>query len=141
MLREEFIKTLFEFFAASQKTLFEMTKLTKPETLTQIHYNILEYLYFNDGKSLSDLADCMYLSMPNASREVKKLKEKNMVKKVDDITDKRKHYIFLSDEGRTLMKETFDSMIIHLESKFISLDKNDQVELEGYMQKIIKKLF
>jgi DNA-binding MarR family transcriptional regulator len=75
MLREDFIQLMFGYFSGSSKTLFELYVNAKPESITPIQYNIMEYLYFNNHKNLSEISDCMYLSMPNASREVKKLIE------------------------------------------------------------------
>lgn len=141
MLRKEFMQLLFEYFAESQKTLFDLTKKSRADNLTSIQYNILEYLYFNDGKGLSKLADCMYLSLPNASREVKKLNNVSLLKKIQDTNDKRKTYIYLTDEGKELMDKCFSTMTSHLEGKLKNLTEKDQIELEQNMINIMSKLF
>lgn len=141
MLRKEFIEQLFEYFSASQTTLFDLTKRARTHDLTVIQYNILEYLYFNDGKGISKLADCVYLSLPNASREVRKLNEMSLIKKQQDPKDRRKTYIFLSEEGKLIMDKAFGIMTSHLEDKLKDLSCNEQKQLEENMRNIMCKLF
>ena len=141
MLNKEFLQFLFEYFAASQTTLFDLTKQSKPKELTAIQYNILEYLYFNEGKGLSTLAECMYLSLPNASREVKKLIEKNLLKKENDPNDKRKSYLFLTTDGLTIMQDTFNNITALLDVKLNALTETEQIKLMEDMKNIKEKLF
>jgi len=141
MLRKEFVQLLFEYFASSQATIFDLTKKSRTGKLTAIQYNILEYLYFNDGKGVGKVADCMSLSLPNASREVKKLTELFLLKKLQDMEDKRKTYIYLTDKGKAVVQTYFKLITSHLENQLKDLTDTDQIELEKNMRNLMEKLF
>jgi DNA-binding MarR family transcriptional regulator len=52
-------------------------------------------MYVSPPLTLSEGSDCQHLSMPNASREVKKLTEKKLIKKMETAIDRRKQIISL----------------------------------------------
>ncbi len=141
MLRKEFIDLLFEYFSASHTTLFDITNDVRTEEVTPIHYNILEYLYFNQGAGLTKLADCMYLSLPNASREVRKLTEAQLIKKVSNVDDKRKTAIFLTDQGKAFMDQSFSKLTAKVNERYKELSPEDQIQLESQMKNIMAHLF
>ncbi|MNR39811.1 hypothetical protein D3C85_1580470 [compost metagenome] len=48
--------------------------------------------------------------MPNTSRELKKLTEKNLCEKLDVAEDRRKQMIRLSDAGQAMMNKAFEQI-------------------------------
>ena len=52
------------------------------------------------------------MSMPNTSRELKKLIEKSFIEKWEETEDRRKQYIRLSKDGEMIMNEAFISIKI-----------------------------
>ena len=141
MLREDFIQLMFGYFSGSSKTLFDLSVGSKPENITPIQYNILEYLYFTDYKNLSDISQCMYLSMPNASREVKKLVEKKLLTSKNDPDDKRKHYFYTTENGRDVMNQAFQIVVKNANQKYDHLSEKKQKELMQHMKVIMDQLF
>ncbi len=129
MLKKDFIDTIFKFFIASQKTVFIIKQKTKPELITQIQYNILENIYYKPGKQLSEISECLGLSLPNASREVKKLIAKDLLYKEYDQADKRNHYIYLSLHGKAMMEDVIKKITENLEMMFGGLCENSQNEI------------
>lgn len=124
-------KALFQkfvtFITAIHQVTHEMTKEIKPDTITPVQYSILEYIAVSQPVTISEISDCMLMSMPNTSRELKKLIEKNLCEKVAAAKDKRKHYIRLSKEGEVMMNEAFK----HMESRFLlRLKDSTEEELE-----------
>jgi DNA-binding MarR family transcriptional regulator len=117
-----------------------MTDNTRTEDITYIQYKIMEYLYFNDRKNLSQVSKCIYLSMPNASREVKKLSEKKIIKKDYDKEDKRKHYLSLTEYGKSVMNNSFGKVVKNFEKKIGDLSIKEQDELIKNIEIIIKKM-
>jgi len=138
MLEQKFIESMFRFFFASETTLHKLMEKTKPEELTTIHYKILEYLYFNSSTDISGLANCLYLSLPNTSREIKKLIAANYVMKSVDIHDKRRYFLHLSKKGRLLMDQIFEKVIANATSIYSHLDSTKQLELVSHMDKVIE---
>ncbi|MBH5319668.1 MarR family transcriptional regulator [Paenibacillus sp. GSMTC-2017] len=104
-------KTLFQKFVAFTTSVHEVTheftKGIKSDDITPLQYNILEYIAVSQPVTLSQISDCMHMSMPNTSRELKKLTEKQLCEKFDVAEDKRKQYIRLSDQGQAMMDNAF----------------------------------
>ncbi|MFC4402226.1 MarR family winged helix-turn-helix transcriptional regulator [Gracilibacillus xinjiangensis] len=124
-------KSLFENFISFSTNVHrithELTHECKPDSLTPVQYSILEIITVSDPMTLSEISDCLRISLPNASREVRKLKEKNLIFKKNDLHDKRKQYIQLSKDGKKLMDAAFRS----IEAKFQNLIRGmTQTEME-----------
>lgn len=140
MINQDFMTTMITLFGDVSKVLFELQNGTKPVSITQVQFKILEYLYFNDCKDLSCISECMYLSMPNASREVKKLTEQKLLTKKQDSNDKRRYQIRLTNEGKELMDDVLNQLRIKANEKYGNLSQEDQKRLQTHMDVIIKEL-
>jgi len=101
--------TLFEqlvsLIAASHQLHYELTKNLPKDDITPLQYEILEFLLVEQPVTLSELSECKGISLPNTSREVKKLTDKGLCEKLDDAGDRRKQYIRLSAGGEARMNE------------------------------------
>lgn len=137
MLEHSFADSIFRFFYASESTLHKLMENTKPDNLTNIHYKIMEYLYFNDGTDISSLADCLYLSLPNTSREIKKLIASDYVYKSVDPQDKRRFFIHLSDSGKTIIHDVLEKAMVNATKMYAHLDAKAQEELTQCIHKVI----
>lgn len=91
MNEHELFQEILEFTKSVYDSTIEIRKSAKPDTLTPQHYNILEIIYLHNTKSVSELCDCLDISMPNASRELKKLTELGYVKKSPPPNRQTKH--------------------------------------------------
>ncbi|KAA0965046.1 MarR family transcriptional regulator [Sporosarcina sp. ANT_H38] len=98
------------FTTSVHRVTHELTKNTKSDSITPVQYNILEYIAVSQPVTPSEISDCQHISMPNTSRELKKLSEKNLIQKSSDTEDRRKQYIRLSENGETMMNESFASV-------------------------------
>lgn len=124
-------KALFHKFVAFTTSVHqvthEITKDVKSDTITPVQHSILEYIAVSQPVTLSQISDCQNMSMPNTSRELKKLSEKNLCEKFAVAEDRRKQYIRLSKEGEVMMNEAFN----HIEARFLQRIKeasNDDLE-------------
>ncbi|MFC7686236.1 MarR family winged helix-turn-helix transcriptional regulator [Ureibacillus sp. GCM10028918] len=129
------------FTTSFHRVTHEFTKDAKSDLVSQIQYKILEYIAVSQPVTPSDINDCMNMSMPNTSRELKKLSEKNLIEKIHDKDDRRKQYIRLSKEGKAMMNESFAI----IESRFLErvkdLSKEDLDEIEHAINIFQTKLF
>lgn len=139
-MNDVFLNQLLEMFGASARVLFEVRKGMKPDDVTQGQLDIMEYIFFNGDASLSHLSDCLYLSMPNASREVKKLTEKGYLDKQYNETDKRTHRIVLSERGNQLMQGLLDSYNERIKARYAHLEEKDEDEYIQLMKDVTEKL-
>lgn len=104
---ESFFQKFVTFTTSVHEVTYELTKDIKPEDITPVQYSILEYIAVSQPVTLSQISECKNISMPNTSRELKKLTEKNLCEKLDVAEDRRKHLIILSDTGQAMMNEAF----------------------------------
>lgn len=64
------------FTAAVHQITNDISKDVNSDGLTPLQYKIVEYIAVSQPVTLSEISDCMNMSMPNTSRELKKLSEK-----------------------------------------------------------------
>ncbi|WP_160725178.1 MarR family winged helix-turn-helix transcriptional regulator [Bacillus sp. USDA818B3_A] len=121
--RELFYK-LVSFTASVHRVTNELTKDVKSDSISQVQYNILENIAVGHPVTPSEINDCLNMSMPNTSRELRKLIEKGLIEKITDTEDRRKQYIRLSDNGKKMMNEAFAS----IESRFFDRIQNASTE-------------
>ncbi|WP_282942496.1 MarR family winged helix-turn-helix transcriptional regulator [Paenibacillus sp. RC67] len=115
------------FSAAVHQTTHEMTKDVKSDDITPVQYSILEYIALSQPVTPSQVSDCQHMSMPNTSRELKKLSEKHLCEKLDAPDDRRKQYYRLTQEGESMMSEAFK----RIEARFLRrIQDSSNAELE-----------
>ncbi|MCA0756314.1 MarR family transcriptional regulator [Paenibacillus sp. N4] len=132
---------LVSFTSSVHRVTNELTLNAKPDSVTQVQYKILEYITVNQPVTPSDISDCQNMSMPNTSRELKKLSEYGFIEKMNDTEDRRKQYIRLSKAGEIVMEEAF-AMI---ESRFLNrvqkASEEDLEDIERALDILQTKLF
>ncbi|WP_136605427.1 MarR family winged helix-turn-helix transcriptional regulator [Paenibacillus dokdonensis] len=107
MDKEALFQKFVAFTTAVHEVTYELTKDIKPDDITPVQYSILEYIAVSQPVTLSQISDCKDISMPNTSREIKKLTEKNLCEKFNVAEDRRKQLIRLSKAGQTMMNGAF----------------------------------
>ncbi|HEY2494418.1 MAG TPA: MarR family transcriptional regulator [Paenibacillus sp.] len=124
MDKEKFFYQLVAFTSSVHRVTNNFTKDVKSDAITPIQYHILEYLAVSQPLTLSQISECQHMSMPNTSREIKKLCEKNLCEKFDVEDDRRKQYIRLSKDGEVMMNEAFKCV----EARFLDRIKDASAE-------------
>lgn len=138
-------KALFQKFVAFTAAMHDitsnMTRDAKSEDITPLQYKMLEYITINQPVTLSEISECMHISMPNTSRELRKLSEKQLCDRVTDKVDRRKQYIRLSPQGEKMMTEAFR----HVESRFAEriahVSEEELQEIERALDLLHRKIF
>ncbi|MFD1903320.1 MarR family winged helix-turn-helix transcriptional regulator [Paenibacillus rhizoplanae] len=64
------------FTAAVHQITNDISRDVNSDGLTPLQYKIVEYIAVSQPVTLSEISDCMNMSMPNTSRELRKLSEK-----------------------------------------------------------------
>ncbi|RAV16646.1 MarR family winged helix-turn-helix transcriptional regulator [Paenibacillus contaminans] len=129
------------FTSAMHQITNEMTKDVKIDAITPLQYKILEYLAVSPPVTLSDISECMHMSMPNTSRELKKLTDKQLCEKLADDKDKRKQYIRLSTAGEVMMHEAFRRVETRFDERIAKLSEEDLKEVEHALDVLHSKVF
>ncbi|MFD3450339.1 MarR family winged helix-turn-helix transcriptional regulator [Microbacteriaceae bacterium 4G12] len=132
---------LVSFTTSVHRVTHELTKNAKSDSISQIQYNILEYIAVNQPVTPSEINDCQNMSMPNTSRELRKLSEKKLIEKINDRQDRRKQYIRLSNDGEIMMNEAFATIESHFLKRIQNASKEDLADIERAIDILQTKLF
>ncbi|HIW31498.1 MAG TPA: MarR family transcriptional regulator, partial [Candidatus Paenibacillus intestinavium] len=119
----------------------DMAKDVKADHITPVQYKIMEYLAVSPPALLSDISDCMKMSMPNTSRELKKLTEQQLVQKRVDVSDRRKYYIHLTEQGTKMMDEAFAQIYTQFMARIKDLSNAELIEVETALHTLQSKVF
>ncbi|QRG67641.1 MarR family winged helix-turn-helix transcriptional regulator [Brevibacillus choshinensis] len=129
------------FTTAVHQVKHEMTKDLKPDDITPVQYSILEYVAVQQPVTLSDISDCQHMSMPNTSREIRKLTEKGLLEKSAVAEDQRKQSIRLTQEGQAMMDEAFSRIEERFRKRILGASEEDLKMIEQALDVLQSKVF
>ncbi|WP_172255141.1 MarR family winged helix-turn-helix transcriptional regulator [Saccharibacillus deserti] len=129
------------FASAVHEVTHEMTRGVKDEDITHVQYKILEYMMFSQPVTPSEIADCVNLSLPNTSRELRKLLEKGLCEKGVDEADRRRQMFRLSEEGQALMARVFAQAQRGFEQRIAGLSAAELTGIEQALELLRKRVF
>ncbi|WP_379156479.1 MarR family winged helix-turn-helix transcriptional regulator [Paenibacillus sp. sgz5001063] len=129
------------FTASVHQITSDISKDVKSEMLTPVQYKILEYIAVSQPVTLSEISDCMHMSMPNTSRELKKLSEKQLCDKITDPSDRRKQGITLSAAGEAMMNEAFQHIAVRFTERIGHVTDEERKEIERALDLLQQKVF
>ncbi|PYI55566.1 MarR family winged helix-turn-helix transcriptional regulator [Paenibacillus flagellatus] len=141
MERRDLFQKFVAFTTAVHQTTHEMTKDVKSGSITPMQYSILEYIAVSQPVTLSQISDCQHMSMPNASRELKKLSEKRLCEKVAVAEDRRKQYIRLTEAGEAMMSEAFARIEARFRQRISHLSEEELVRIDQAIDVLMSKVF
>jgi DNA-binding MarR family transcriptional regulator len=139
--KKAFFHKFVAFTTAVHQVTHEMTKDVKTDSITPVQYSILEYLAVSQPVTLSQISDCQHMSMPNTSRELKKLSEKNLCEKFAVSEDRRKQFIRLSPEGEAMMNQAFNSIEIRFLQRIKDASEEELEEIHRALDVLQSKVF
>ncbi|MDF2787143.1 MAG: MarR family transcriptional regulator [Neobacillus sp.] len=141
MDKKELFYKLVSFTTSVHRVTNELTKDAKPNSISQVQYNILEFIAVSQPVTPSEINDCQNMTMSNTSRELSKLSEKKLIKKISDSKDRRKQYIHLSQDGEAVMKEAFATIETRFLNRIQNASKADLEEINRAIDTLQEKLF
>lgn len=141
MDKKAFFNKFVAFTNSVHQVTHEITKDVKSDGITPVQYSILEQLMINQPITLSEISDCQHMSMPNTSRELKKLSEKNLCEKFVDAEDRRKQYIQLSKEGEAMMSIAFKQIEDRFLQRIKEASEEDLEEIDRALDVLATKVF
>lgn len=139
--QEAYFQQFLTFITSVHEVTYDLTKDIKPDDITPVQYSILEYIAVSQPVTLSQISECKHISMPNTSRELKKLTEKNLCEKFDVAEDRRKQFIRLSEAGQAMMNEAFQRIGNRFLSRLSDTSPEELGEINRAMQLLQSKVF
>ncbi|MEH6943019.1 MarR family winged helix-turn-helix transcriptional regulator, partial [Bacillus sp. JJ722] len=138
---KDFFQKLVLFTTSVHHITQELTKKAKSDDLTPVQFGILRYIYVSQPVTISQISECQCISMPNTSRELKKLIDKKLINKLEDTEDRRKQYIHLSKDGEHMMKEAFKLIEADFLHRIKDVSTEELEEIEYAMDLLQTKMF
>lgn len=136
----EFSRSLQKFGIGFSKLTHAMLIEVKPEEVSLLQFEVLHFLYTEDAVTFGRIAACTGMSLPNTSREVKKLMEKSLVTKTPGTADKRTVFVHLSPAGEELMAAASEKLANRIAERFAHLDGEDIREVRSALSLLSEKL-
>lgn len=130
------------FFILHRKIFEHGDKFLKKNfLLNQSELDILSTLYYkaenNFTMSPTDLYDVMFFSSGGMTKVLKKLEQKEYIRRIDNILDKRSKLVQLTNLGKDITKKSL-KQIVELEDKYFDkLDKEEQKLLNKLLLKAL----
>jgi DNA-binding MarR family transcriptional regulator len=121
----DILTSLMNFANSYGKVEQSIILATKPEGLSPLQYRILILLAGCDTKTPGQIAECLNLSMPNASRELKHLQTIGFIQKDRDTVDKRSQLVSLTPSAHQILNTTFTLMNQLLNQQFSHLSSSE----------------
>jgi len=129
------------FTATVHQVTHELTQNVTVANITPLQYKILEYIKVSQPVTPTEISECHHMSLPNTSRELRKLQEQHLIEKYNDTEDRRKQYIRLSNEGDKMMEEAFACV----EERFLQLiqhaTQDDLKDIQHALSILEQKVF
>ncbi len=141
MDKNHFFQTVINFIGNVHSSTHFLTKDARSNKITPQQYSILEYVFFNKAVTTSQVADCLNISVPNASRELKKLFKLDFIVKESNVNDRRKTTISLSEPGQNLMLRTFERIQKNFWKQAGELSEDEMKSIISSMDVLGKKVF
>ncbi|QGH33515.1 MarR family transcriptional regulator [Gracilibacillus salitolerans] len=134
MDRGNLFQQFVRFTASVHQVTNDMTKEIKIENITTVQYKILEFITVSQPVTLSEISECLHLSLPNSSRELKKLIQSQLCEKIIDPNDRRKFDIRLTENGTALMNKVFRQLELKFQERINNLTEPELKEIEEAIQ-------
>ncbi|TCP52593.1 DNA-binding MarR family transcriptional regulator [Tumebacillus sp. BK434] len=141
MDKQALFQKFVTFTSSVHQITNDMTKDVQAEDVTPLQYKILEYLAVCEPVTISSISDCLHMSLPNTSRELRKLIEKQLCEKAPDPEDRRKQYIRLTARGQVMMQAAFQQIQSQFWQRLASASDDELDEIERALDVLQKKVF
>ncbi len=141
MDKKELFNQFVAFTTAVHQVTHELTQNVKIDNITPVQYKILEYIKVSQPITPTEISDCQHMSLPNTSRELRKLQERKLIEKISDTEDRRKHYVCLTEEGEKIMEEAFACIEERFQQLIQHASKKDLEDINYALNILDKKVF
>ncbi|MBN2220124.1 MAG: MarR family transcriptional regulator [Kosmotogaceae bacterium] len=114
----------------------EGRKVLRDFPITPAQFDVLQVLFFNGEKRMSDISRWLGITKSTTTGLVKRLIDADLVERRRSDKDRRSYIIDISDAGKTLIEKVIDRRVEYLMSVMTEI-KSDQVKA---LEVIVKNL-
>ena len=112
----------------------EFTRLESGITVDQ--WGILDALNHRDGISQNEIAEITYKDAPTVTRIIDLLIQKDLIRRQPDGIDRRRHNVYLSEQGRAKIAELMPAVNALREKGWQKLGDKEYQQLVGILHTV-----
>lgn len=112
----------------------EFTRLESGITVDQ--WGILDALNHRDGISQNEIAEITYKDAPTVTRIIDLLIQKDLIRRQPDGIDRRRHNVYLSEQGRAKIAELMPAVNALREKGWQKLGEKEYQQLVGILHTV-----
>jgi DNA-binding MarR family transcriptional regulator len=139
----DIINVTVPFYMLYNKLISSITKLQEEKfNITNSELDVLGSLKMSGDKeftlSPTKLYERLLFSSGGMTKVLKKLEEKNFIKRVDNKDDKRSKLVKMTPSGGDILEKTLKAVILDENEIFKNLDENERLMLKNLLVKTLK---
>lgn len=112
----------------------------KPYIVTPPQWGVLSLLHNQDGQTIGALSQQRAIDAPTMTGIVKRLEQGGLVERRHDLVDRRLVKVYLTDEGRDIMRYLPDAAIEFSKIMAQGFSESEKRDLQAKLQRIIANL-
>jgi DNA-binding MarR family transcriptional regulator len=112
----------------------------KPYVITPPQWGVLSLLHEEDGQAIGTLSKKRAIDAPTMTGIVKRLEQSGLVERRHDCEDRRLVKVYLTDEGRDIMRFLPDAAIEFSKTMSQGFSEDEKRDLQAKLQRIIANL-
>ena len=135
------LKTLIILFKAHQSILNQVKLSLEQTQLSVNEFAAMEALSNKGTLTTSEIRD--YVLVPNSSMTyvLDTLEKKELIKRERSAQDRRIQHITLSEKGKDLFSEVYETHFTHMRAVFEILDPQEEQQLQELLKKLGKSTY
>jgi DNA-binding MarR family transcriptional regulator len=131
---EEKIAELISILPMHYNSLLDGIEIKIPVKLNFSEGKTLMFLYKHEGNPMSEYSKKVGLTKGSFTAVADRLEEKGLIKRVTVSDDRRKNALILTEEGKSIAKETDSLFKQHILNKIAHLRKEDINNLKNALE-------
>lgn len=140
MKKDNTIELVEIMFKISRQMKQEMSFTNNLTHLSILQIQTLIFLSQNKNISMGDIAEYFRIELPSATTLLNKLNDQKLVKRHDDIDDRRLVRISLTEKGKTLLKKAMTQRRKKVEKILSYLSEKEKIELLSILKTLNSRL-
>jgi DNA-binding MarR family transcriptional regulator len=112
----------------------------KPYVITPPQYGVLALFEDSDGITIGSIGQMRRIDAPTVTGIIKRLEQSGLVERRHDKTDRRVVKVYISDEGREIMRLLADAVDSFNETMTRGISEAEQRDLLARFQQIVANL-
>lgn len=134
----EEVECLLSKISEGMKKVGKETLQKTPITLPQ--YVALQYLHEFGKMTIGELSNKIHLAFSSTTDLIDRLEKQQLVKRIRSKKDKRVVYIYLSENGKSMVNQVLEARKKHLSTLFYDIEEDKMVEMAEVLKVFVDTL-